>query len=129
MIDTDTMNVTIIDWGLAEFYIPHKEYNVRVASRPFKPPEILSNSRVYDYSFDMWSLGCLFAGMLFRNEFFFGAKDNTETMLKIIWCRGSIEYKDFVKKYDLKVDDAIMSRIQMVRKVSWEKYINSDNNE
>lgn len=33
--------VKIIDWGLAEFYHDGEEYNVRVASRYFKPPEIL----------------------------------------------------------------------------------------
>ena len=84
MVDVSNLNVTIIDWGLAEFYIPKKEYNVRVASRPFKPIEILSNSRFYDYSFDVWSLGCIFAGMIFRNEFIFGAKDNEETLLKVV---------------------------------------------
>ena len=28
----------LIDWGLAEFYHPGQEYNVRVASRYFKGP-------------------------------------------------------------------------------------------
>lgn len=31
----------LIDWGLAEFYHPNTEYNVRVASRYFKGPELL----------------------------------------------------------------------------------------
>lgn len=31
----------LIDWGLAEFYHPGTEYNVRVASRYFKGPELL----------------------------------------------------------------------------------------
>ncbi|CAB1338867.1 unnamed protein product, partial [Coregonus sp. 'balchen'] len=31
----------LIDWGLAEFYHPAQEYNVRVASRYFKGPELL----------------------------------------------------------------------------------------
>ena len=30
----------LIDWGLAEFYHPEREYNVRVASRYFKGPEL-----------------------------------------------------------------------------------------
>jgi casein kinase II subunit alpha len=28
----------LIDWGLAEFYHPSQDYNVRVASRYFKGP-------------------------------------------------------------------------------------------
>lgn len=54
----------LIDWGLAEFYCPGTEYNVRVASRYFKGPELLVDFREYDYSLDMWSLGAMFAGMV-----------------------------------------------------------------
>jgi casein kinase II subunit alpha len=41
MIDPEKKIVRIIDWGLAEFYFPGKDYNVRVASRYFKSPELL----------------------------------------------------------------------------------------
>ena len=36
MIDHAKRQLRLIDWGLAEFYHPKKEYNVRVASRYFK---------------------------------------------------------------------------------------------
>lgn len=36
MIDPVKRELRLIDWGLAEFYHPGKEYNVRVASRYFK---------------------------------------------------------------------------------------------
>ena len=36
----------LIDWGLAEFYHPGTEYNVRVASRYFKGPELLVDHQV-----------------------------------------------------------------------------------
>lgn len=35
MIDHEQRKLRLIDWGLAEFYHPGKEYNVRVASRFF----------------------------------------------------------------------------------------------
>ena len=54
----------LIDWGLAVFYHPGTEYNVRVASRYFKGPELLVDFQEYDYSLDMWSLGCMFASMV-----------------------------------------------------------------
>ena len=49
----------LIDWGLAEFYHPGKEYNVRVASRYYKAPELLISLQDYDYSLDLFSVGCL----------------------------------------------------------------------
>lgn len=58
----------LIDWGLAEFYHPGTEYNVRVASRYFKGPELLVDFQEYDYSLDMWSLGCMFASMVSEGD-------------------------------------------------------------
>jgi casein kinase II subunit alpha len=54
----------VIDWGLAEFYFPGKDYSVKVASRYFKGPELLVNYTKYDYSLDIWSIGCVFAGIV-----------------------------------------------------------------
>ena len=53
----------LIDWGLAEFYHPGREYNVRVASRYFKGPELLVDFQEYDYSLDLWSLGCMVSAL------------------------------------------------------------------
>jgi casein kinase II subunit alpha len=63
-ISSRSLKLRLIDWGLAEFYHPRTEYNVRVASRYFKGPELLVDFQEYDYSLDMWSLGCMFASMV-----------------------------------------------------------------
>ena len=34
-------NVKVLDWGLAEFYIPMKKYSPKVGTRSFKAPELL----------------------------------------------------------------------------------------
>jgi casein kinase II subunit alpha len=54
----------LIDWGLAEFYHPGTDYNVRVASRYWKGPELLVDFMQYDYSLDLWSYGCMFASLV-----------------------------------------------------------------
>lgn len=41
------LQLRLIDWGLAEFYHPGQEYNVRVASRYFKGPELLVDYQVW----------------------------------------------------------------------------------
>jgi len=66
IIDHKKRELRLIDWGLAEFYLPNQEYNVRVASRYFKGPELLVDNLLYDYSLDIWSLGCMLAGMVKR---------------------------------------------------------------
>lgn len=87
MIDHEQKQLRLIDWGLAEFYHPGREYNVRVASRYFKGPELLVDLQEYDYSLDMWSLGCMFAGMIFRKEPFFHGHDNYDQLVKIAKVR------------------------------------------
>ena len=76
MIDHSIRKVRIIDWGLAEFYHPHREYNVGVASRFYKGPELLVNQKIYHYALDIWSFGALMAGIIFQKEPFFRGEDN-----------------------------------------------------
>ncbi|KAL7721709.1 non-specific serine/threonine protein kinase [Entamoeba marina] len=57
MIDPKRKQLKLIDWGLAEFYKPGTPFNVRVASRYYKGPELLVDMQQYDYSLDMWSFG------------------------------------------------------------------------
>jgi casein kinase II subunit alpha len=57
----------LIDWGLAEFYHPGTDYHIRVGSRYYKAPELLVGYKQYDYSLDMWSVGCMFASMVRRS--------------------------------------------------------------
>ena len=54
----------LLDWGLAEFYYPGKEFNVHVASRYYKPPELLTNMQDYDYSLGMFSAGCMLGALV-----------------------------------------------------------------
>ena len=76
MIDHKNKKLRLIDWGLAEFYHAHKEYNVKVASRFWKGPELLIGLKTYDYSLDIFSLGCILAGMIFQTDKFFKGEDN-----------------------------------------------------
>lgn len=76
VINNKEKKLSLIDWGLADFYHPGKEYNVRVASRYYKGPELLVNDKLYHYSLDVWSLGCTMANMIFKIDTFFKGSDN-----------------------------------------------------
>lgn len=64
IVDEETDTLKLIDWGLSEFYLPDQDYNVRVASRPYKGPELLIGYKKYGFSLDIWSTGCVFAQMV-----------------------------------------------------------------
>ncbi|KAI9204654.1 casein kinase II catalytic subunit [Polychytrium aggregatum] len=113
MIDHERRKLRLIDWGLAEFYHPGISYNVRVASRYFKGPELLVDFQEYDYSLDMWSLGCMFASMIFRKEPFFHGHDNNDQLVKIAKVLGTDRLFEYIEKYDIELDpvyDEILGR-------------------
>jgi len=127
MIDHETRKLRLIDWGLAEFYHPKQQYNVRVASRYFKGPELLVNMRQYDYSLDMWSLGCMFAGMTFQKEPFFHGRDNHDQLVKIAKVLGTAGLYEYIKQYDLRLDPAIESILSRYQRKPWTKFVNNFN--
>ncbi|KAG8384297.1 hypothetical protein BUALT_Bualt04G0103700 [Buddleja alternifolia] len=127
MIDHELRKLRLIDWGLAEFYHPGKEYNVRVASRYFKGPELLVDLQDYDYSLDMWSLGCMFAGMIFRKEPFFYGHDNQDQLVKIAKVLGTDELNAYLHKYRLELDPQLEALVGRHSRKPWSKFVNADN--
>ena len=43
--------------------------------------------QMYDYSLDMWSLGCMLASMIFRKEPFFHGHDNYDQVIYVVPIR------------------------------------------
>ena len=79
MYDCMNNNLKLIDWGLADFYTPGQHYNVRVATRFYKSPELLTGDSLYHYSADVWSAGCTFAEIILRQgRPLFMGKDNDD---------------------------------------------------
>ena len=73
MIDYEKRKVGLIDWEIAEFRHPGTNINGWVATRYFEGPKLLVNYQLYDYSLDVWSLGRMSAGMIFKKEPFSAA--------------------------------------------------------
>ncbi|THH09866.1 hypothetical protein EW145_g1711 [Phellinidium pouzarii] len=127
MIDHEHRKLRLIDWGLAEFYHPQTKYNVRVASRYFKGPELLVDFQLYDYSLDMWSLGCMFASMIFRKEPFFHGHDNYDQLVKITKVLGTDELSVYLKKYEITLDSQYDEILGRYTKKPWTRFITSEN--
>ena len=127
MIDHEKRQLRLIDWGLAEFYHAGKEYNVRVASRYFKGPELLVDLQDYDYALDLWSLGCVFAGMTFRKEPFFNGHDNYDQLVRIAKVLGTQELHAYLNKYRIELDPHLEALVGRHSRKPWSKFVNADN--
>lgn len=99
MASKSKRSLMLIDLGLADFYIPGQRYNVRVASRHYKSPELLVGYEYYDYGLDMWGVGCILAGLLLRREPFFRGRDNVDQLGKIAAVLGTPDLMEYCDRY------------------------------
>lgn len=126
MIDVTTRKLRLIDWGLAEFYHPGTEYHIRVGSRYYKGPELLVGYKRYDYSLDMWSVGCMLASLIFRREHFFRGSDNVDQLLKILKVLGTEEFDKYMEKYDIEMETDSDALLRAWPRQPWTRYTTPD---
>jgi casein kinase II subunit alpha len=102
MIDHEKRQLRLIDWGLVDL-------------------------QDYDYALDMWSLGCMFAGMIFRKEPFFNGHDNYDQLVRIAKVLGTDELYAYLSKYRIELDPHLESLIGRHSRKPWSKFVNADN--
>ncbi|VDM25392.1 unnamed protein product [Toxocara canis] len=127
LFDRKRRKLFLIDWGLADFYHPHQQYNLRVASRFFKAPELLVGYQFYDYSLDMWSVGCVFASIIFKMEPFFCGQDNYDQLVRIAKVLGTEDLFNYIGKYQVELDPHYENILGCHSKKRWECFVRSDN--
>lgn len=127
MIDHEKRKLKLIDWGLAEFYQPGQKFNVRVASRYYKAPELFVDYQMYDYSLDMWSFGCIFAAMIFKKEPFFNGNDNFDQFLCIIKVLGSRDLCNYIDRYNIVLDSFYEDKLENFSRKKWKRFVHSEN--
>lgn len=127
MIDPFNKKLRLIDWGLAEFYHPGVDYNVRVASRYHKGPELLVNLNQYDYSLDLWSVGAMLAAIVFKKEPFFRGDSNFDQLIKIAKVLGTDELYSYLKKYGLKLSKEYNDVLLPCPRRPWGSFVTDSN--
>lgn len=122
-IDKARQRLRLLDWGLADFYHPEQKYNSHVATRIFKPPELLINYPYYDYSMDIWSAGLTFAIMMFRKIVMECGDNDAEQLLKVadlVGGQGIIEYADSL---NVKLDSRARSILAGKEGTGWRPWL------
>ena len=108
MYDPSTKKLRLIDWGLAEFYQPKSHYNIHVASKHFKPIELLVDYQCYDYSLDIWGFGVTMCGIIFGKTPFFRGSDDFDMAAKIVGLLGRTDFDAYIKKYGIQLPDPLV---------------------
>ena len=129
VINSITKELNVIDWGLSEYYIENYKYCTRVGTRYYKAPELLLDYKKYDYAIDLWSVGCLFGGLLFQKEFLFKGDDLNDQLIKVVEVFGFEEVENYLNKYknETKINQKSFNKIKNFTKKEWKSFINSNN--
>jgi casein kinase II subunit alpha len=87
LINHPKHTLKIVDFGLAEFYFPDKDYSSKVASMYYKAPELLLGSVKYDYAVDIWAAGMIIAGMVKNDKLRFSKRRHL-CKVSTLWTRS-----------------------------------------
>ena len=83
-IDREAKKLRILDWGIGTYYHPHVPHSITISTRNYRDPEVMVGNMYYDYSLDMWSVGCVFGMTMFQlNEHFFKSETDDGVLLAI----------------------------------------------
>ncbi|KAM9493346.1 casein kinase II subunit alpha isoform 2-T3 [Clarias gariepinus] len=102
-----------------QLYQTLSDYDIR-----FYMYEIL---KMYDYSLDMWSLGCMLASMIFRKEPFFHGHDNYDQLVRIAKVLGTEDLYDYIDKYNIELDPRFNDILGRHSRKRWERFVHSEN--
>ncbi|KAG6522295.1 hypothetical protein ZIOFF_019433 [Zingiber officinale] len=105
MIDHELQKLWLIDWGLAEFYHPGKEYNVRVASS-------------YAVALADLEEDC----MVYMPSYVVEKKEK-----KTYFVLGTDELNVYLNRYRLELDPQLDALVGRHSRKPWSKFINADN--
>jgi casein kinase II subunit alpha len=125
--DVRRKKLRLIDWGLAEFYHPKHRYNIHVASRDYKPIELLVDYQCYDYSIDIWSFGVTMAGIIFMKMPFFRGNDDMDMISKIAAVLGKEGLAAYLKKYGIPAEEFLSNVIGRKKPQPWASFVNDEN--
>ncbi|XP_052125141.1 mitogen-activated protein kinase 1 isoform X1 [Frankliniella occidentalis] len=124
-----TCDLKICDFGLARVADPDHDHTgfltEYVATRWYRAPEIMLNSKGYNKSIDIWSVGCILAEML-SNRPIFPGKHYLDQLNHILGVLGSPTQEDLECIINEKARNYLQS-LPFKPKVPWVKlYPNAD---
>lgn len=85
----NNLNVYIGDFGLArQITQPLREYTDNVATRPYRPPELIMGETKYGIAVDVWGLGCTLYELFTGSKYLFNGSCELENWFLMVECIG-----------------------------------------
>jgi len=144
LMNTKTLEVRVIDWGISEYYVPSKTLPTDIGTMPFQPPEVLLGYEYYGTAYDIWSTAWMFAEMAFQKKNLFRTKRNNtndanltedenrmqkyrELLDDIAKVLGSEDLRNYASKIKDFIKQENLDFIGSYQKSGLRKFINKNN--
>uniref|UniRef100_A0A8D0CKD1 non-specific serine/threonine protein kinase n=1 Tax=Scleropages formosus TaxID=113540 RepID=A0A8D0CKD1_SCLFO len=101
-----------------------------IMHRDVKPHNVMIDHqlrKMYDYSLDMWSLGCMLASMIFQKEPFFHGQDNYDQLVRIAKVLGTDELFGYLRKYRIELDPRFKELLGQQTRKRWDQFVQLEN--
>uniref|UniRef100_A0A8C1GR60 non-specific serine/threonine protein kinase n=1 Tax=Cyprinus carpio TaxID=7962 RepID=A0A8C1GR60_CYPCA len=105
-------------------------HSMGIMHRDVKPHNVMIDHqlrKMYDYSLDMWSLGCMLASMIFQKEPFFHGQDNYDQLVRIAKVLGTDELFGYLRKYHIELDPRFKDLLGQQTRKRWEQFVQTEN--
>jgi serine/threonine protein kinase len=127
--DNQIINVKIADFGLARSIKNVSNINMtnQVVTLNYKSPDIILGNKKYDESIDIWSLGCIFYEMFFKEILFKGIGDESQ-LVKIFKLKGIPNFQNWPDLLKLPEYNLILKykNIKITRKIEINEFFNEN---
>lgn len=128
LINNSTRELTLIDFGLSEFYkegdkMPDDSY-------PFyyRPPDLFLGNTNSGPDAEVWAAGCMFAQMLFKKVPFIKGQDDDEQLFMIAKTFGSREIINYAKTNKIVIPNGVLMDLKQTEDhIELKKYVTKKN--
>jgi len=143
LMNPDTHEVRMIDFGIADYYLPGRGMSSIGGTLNYKAPETFLFYHEYDYGVDVWAAGVMLGEMMFKKYHLFetkrpqnfeGKSDSQKRSIKyrnqldaIAEVLGTVDLLQYANKFQDVMNLKYLVSVDDHKKMNWKEFINESN--
>jgi casein kinase II subunit alpha len=122
-IDRAADTFRILDWGLADFYVPAHKANPHAGTRAYMAPEQVIGYQYYNYAIDVWAAGLVLGMMLFKRQLITAAPSGEEQLIATARLVGGRQMLNLLCITEMAVKESWIAALKQIKDAALPKFI------